>query len=233
MNDKTYVIASTRPWNRGMAERLSRQIDGRFITIDNLRAPTQSRLADLRPRYIFFPHWSYRIPPEIHEQFECIIFHMTDVPYGRGGSPMQNLIMRGHTETMMSALRCVAEMDAGPVYLKSRLCLHGSAEEILLRASDLIEDMIVEIINQEPMPQPQQGQVTVFERRNPEDGNLEQAESLTQLFDMIRMLDADGYPPAYLEIDGFRIEFRRPSRRANGVEANVFITKIGQGSLTE
>ncbi len=27
-------------------------------------------------------------------KFECVCFHMTDVPYGRGGSPLQNLIIR-------------------------------------------------------------------------------------------------------------------------------------------
>ena len=43
---------------------------------------------------------------------------MTDLPYGRGGSPLQNLIINGHKETMMSALRCVQELDAGPIYLK-------------------------------------------------------------------------------------------------------------------
>ena len=43
---------------------------------------------------------------------------MTDVPFGRGGSPLQNLISRGIYETKISAFRCVAEMDAGPVYPK-------------------------------------------------------------------------------------------------------------------
>ena len=31
---------------------------------------------------------------EIHENYKCIIFHMTDLPFGRGGSPLQNLISR-------------------------------------------------------------------------------------------------------------------------------------------
>jgi len=32
---------------------------------------------------------------EIFENYEIILFHMTDLPYGRGGSPLQNLIVRG------------------------------------------------------------------------------------------------------------------------------------------
>jgi methionyl-tRNA formyltransferase len=52
-------------------------------------------LAALDPRYVFFPHWSHRIDSAIFERFECVIFHMTDLPFGRGGSPLQNLIARG------------------------------------------------------------------------------------------------------------------------------------------
>ena len=46
---------------------------------------------------------------------------MTDLPYGRGGSPLQNLIVRGHKHTMISAIKCVKELDAGPIYLKKPL----------------------------------------------------------------------------------------------------------------
>ena len=51
------------------------------------------------------------IPTEIFTSFECIVFHMTDLPYGRGGSPLQNLIVRGHKKTKVSALKVVKEVD--------------------------------------------------------------------------------------------------------------------------
>ena len=77
----------------------------------------------LKPRYVFFPHWSWKVPDDILGATECVCFHMTDVPFGRGGSPLQNLIVRGHTETRVSALRMVSEPDAGPVYMKRDPCL--------------------------------------------------------------------------------------------------------------
>ena len=76
---------------------------------------------------------------------------MTDLPYGLGGSPLQNLIHRGHTSTMLTALRCSAGLDAGDVYLKQPLSLHGSAEEIFLKADGLIEQMIEHIVIEDPM----------------------------------------------------------------------------------
>ena len=114
-------------------------------------------------------------------------------------------------------------MDAGPIYLKKPLWLHGSAEEIFLRAADVIADMIVELLAKDPEPQSQQGEPTIFKRRTPEDGDLAAALSLNEAFDLMRMLDAQGYPNAFLNIGPFRIEFFRASRKANLVEADVRI----------
>ncbi|UZP66801.1 hypothetical protein N1030_14465 [Desulfovibrio mangrovi] len=149
---------------------------------------------------------------------------MTDLPFGRGGSPLQNLIQRGFTETKLSALRCTEEVDAGPVYMKRPLSLHGSAEEIFLRAASIMEEMIVEIIDTSPQPVPQSGEPTFFERRKPEQSNISKLPSLEALFDHIRMLDAEGYPAAFLETDRFRMEFRKASLRHGKIEADVTIT---------
>jgi methionyl-tRNA formyltransferase len=148
---------------------------------------------------------------------------MTDLPYGRGGSPLQNLIARGHENTMISALRCVEELDAGPIYLKRPLNLNGSAEEIYLRADRIIEDMIATIIKERPTPSPQVGQPTVFTRRKAADGDLAVAQSLDDLFNQIRMLDATGYPPAFIDAGRFRLYFSRAARRTDAVVADVRI----------
>jgi len=189
-------------------------------------------LASFDPAFVFFPHWSWKIPSAIHDRFECVIFHMTDLPFGRGGSPLQNLIVRGIEATQLSALRCVEELDAGPVYLKRPLSTLGSAEEVFLRAAALIEQMIVEIVNCRPAPQPQQGEAVIFERRTPTQGDLRQAATLAQAYDLIRMLDAEGYPPAFVDVGPLRLEFARASRRAGEVAADVRIRLRGEGETT-
>jgi methionyl-tRNA formyltransferase len=54
------------------------------------------------------------------------------LPYGRGGSPLQNLIDLGHKDTFVSALKMTEELDAGAIYLKKPLSLEGLAEEIYM-----------------------------------------------------------------------------------------------------
>jgi methionyl-tRNA formyltransferase len=221
-----YVIASARPWNASMAKSLSEQTGEEFQLISCKEDLTFEALKAIAPDFVFLPHWSWRIPPEIYEGFECVVFHMTDLPFGRGGSPLQNLIARGVRETKITALRCVEEMDAGDVYLKRPLGLDGSAEEIFLRAARIIGEMILDIIRDRPAPQAQVGEAVTFKRRQPEDGNLDHCESLDQLFDTIRMLDADGYPPAFLTLGPLKFEFTRASRRTGSVLANVSVKMI-------
>lgn len=221
----SYVIVSSRKWHDNLAQNLSSRLDKEIYYIKEKTELAYEHLKKLNATRIFFPHWSYKIPEEIYNNFECIIFHMTDVPFGRGGSPLQNLISRGIYETQISAIKCVEELDAGPVYLKRPLALYGSAEEIFIRANKIIEEMIIYIINQSPDPIPQQGEVIEFKRRKPEDGNIEHLEHLQQVFDYIRMLDADGYPRAFIETEHFRIEFERASLKLDSVIADVKITK--------
>jgi methionyl-tRNA formyltransferase len=152
---------------------------------------------------------------------------MTDLPYGRGGSPLKNLIQRGHRSTQLTALRYVAELDARPNYLKRPVCLEGSASEILLRAAGLIEDMIQTIVTEECEPKPQQGDPVTFRRRTPGESDLMQApiQHLNDFFDFIRMLDADGYPRAFLDIHDHRLEFSRVKLEPNRLVGTFVLYK--------
>lgn len=194
----------------------------RIRTSEELQVAILDRLA---PDWVFFPHWSWIIPKAIHEHFRCVIFHMTDLPYGRGGSPLQNLIVRGHTETVLCALKCIDQLDAGPVYLRRSLSLNGTAEQILQRASDLTLEMVCEIYQNSPFAVAQEGEPVLFQRRQPEDGNLVTADGIKQTYDFIRMLDADGYPRAYLEAAGLRVEFSDPELSDGKITARVLITE--------
>jgi len=189
---------------------------------------TPEAVAEINPRWIFVPHWSHLIPESVWGRWPTVIFHMTDLPYGRGGSPLQNLIQRGHGTTMLTALRCCAGLDTGDVYLKEPLNLCGSAEEIFLRADRLIEQMIEHIVCKDPVALPQQGEPVLFSRRTPAQSNLSHCPKgdLAAWYDQIRMLDAEGYPHAFLEAHGMRLEFRRVTHRSDGLHADVKITSV-------
>jgi methionyl-tRNA formyltransferase len=71
---------------------------------------------------------------------------------------------------------------------------------------------------------PQTGRPVNFRRRKPEESRIAKADSLEQLHDFIRMLDADGYPRAFLSYAGYRFEFSRSALYDGRIVADVQIT---------
>lgn len=184
------------------------------------------KLKEIQPRYIFFPHWSHIVPNEILETYECVCFHMTDVPYGRGGSPLQNLILRGHESTKLTALRMTDVLDAGPVYCKSDLSLAGSARDIFERTAELVYHQVKMIVENEPEPIPQEGESVPFKRRTPDMSALPEQGTLRELYDHIRMLDAETYPRAFVKHGAFHLSLKDAHfDEAGKLEAKVIISK--------
>lgn len=227
---RRYAMACRTPWLWDFWD--DADMPGEWLEIRGPEELSPAELESFDPRYVFFPHWSHHVPASIYGEWECVCFHCTPLPYGRGGSPVQNMIVRGHEETELVALRMVEDFDAGPVYMRRPMSLLGGGDEIFMRIARLALEMTREIIREEPEPRPQSGEAVTFTRRQPEESELPEEGSLKELFDFIRMLDADGYPKAYLEHGDFRIEVSRPALRRGEIEADVSITRV-DGSADE
>ena len=224
MNKDNYIVAATKPWSIEAYEKFNSDLPNWFL-ITKKEELTLDLIDKINPRYIFFPHWNWIVPKDILEKYESVCFHMTDVPYGRGGSPLQNLIVRGHKETQLTALKMSEHLDAGPVYLKEPLSLHGSAQDIFYRASFKIMELIEKIVIDTPVPEKQKGEVITFKRRSPAESEVIEDLNLEQLYDFIRMLDAETYPKAFINIKGYRFEFDKAMLDRSGkLEARVSIT---------
>lgn len=220
-----YVVANVKQWHKKTFIDRQKTDFKDWILIESPKDLTYEVLSKLNPRYVFFPHWSWIVPDEITNNFECVCFHSSDVPYGRGGSPIQNLIIRGFKETKISALRMVKELDAGPVYKKEHLSLKGNAQEIYERSAIIIADMMKWIAINEPKPFEQIGKEVVFKRRKGSDNILPTEGDLRHLYNHIRMLDADTYPRSFLEYGNFKLEFCEASLAEDRLDAKIIITR--------
>jgi len=169
-------------------------------------------------------HWRWIVSKNVVDKYECICFHMTDVPYGRGGSPLQNLIVRGQKKTVLTALRMSEKVDAGPFFFKRPLSLKGTAEQIYRRAARLSWEMVKEFVGGDPVALPQEGEVVNFERRTPEQSCIPKGLATEQVYDYIRMLDAPGYPHAFIVRNGYRLEFTNAEIASEKIIASVKIT---------
>jgi len=225
------IIFTIKEWNLQEAERLKSEYSQRkFFVFSKPEEMDVQVIERINPRYIFFPHWSWIIPNSVLERWECVIFHLGDVPDGRGGSPLQNHIQRKIYTTSISALRATRGIDEGPVYCKKEISLFGGAEEIYLRLSrKIFREVIPFILENNPESKGQQGEGSYFPRRKEEQSDIARnvPTSLDDIFDIIRMLDAEGYPKAFLDYGPFRLTFSRAQRKFGKVFADVEITMLG------
>lgn len=217
------IIANSTVLHKQLEKNLVKKY--KATVLDKKDRLTPGRIKKISPDYIFFIHWAYKIPAKIYDNYKCIVFHMTDLPFGRGGSPLQNLIVRGFENTKLSAIKVVEQFDAGDVYLKKKLSLKGTANQIFLRADKLIEKMMEQIILKKIEPRPQTGDITIFKRRTPGESNIGGLERLKDVYDCIRMLDGEGYPKAFLETKELKFEFTRTNFKSNNLSAYVRIIK--------
>ncbi|MGI2156610.1 methionyl-tRNA formyltransferase [Shewanella baltica] len=220
-----YLVATTKSWNIEAFSACTPDMPGTWHLITQPAQLNKALLDELKPIYIFFPHWSWRVAEDITTTYPCVCFHMTDLPFGRGGSPLQNLISQGIKQTQLTALRMSDELDAGPIYAKYPLDLSGTAQQIFERAAPLTYYLINRIVTEKLLAQPQNGDVVYFSRRLPSQSQLPSQLSSEALYDFIRMLDAETYPNAYLEYGHWRLEFSRAESTPDGtVMAKVRFT---------
>lgn len=225
-----YLVATVKPWHVQAFHNFSPRLPGTWHLIESVDELTLDRLAGIAPRFIFFPHWQWRVPSEIIEAYECVCFHMTALPYGRGGSPLQNLILRGHKDTLLTALRMTDVLDGGPIYLQRPLSLAGTAQAIYERSAPLVYDIIADLVQHEPTPAPQTGEPCVFPRRNPEQSALPDTGTTDDLYDFIRMLDAESYPRAFIRHGQWQLDFSQAVPDSHGgLTAQVRFHKAWSG----
>jgi methionyl-tRNA formyltransferase len=161
------------------------------------------------------------VESEIYKRFECVIFHTAPLPFGRGGSPIQNLIIRGIEKSPVCALRMTEILDGGPIYDFIEVPLHGTLSEIFAKIAVCIDKLIVKICQNNLKPIEQTGEVFLFNRLAHSDNELMSHYSIKELYDRIRMVDGDGYQKAYINFGNYKIELSQSQIHENELFAKI------------
>ena len=160
------------------------------------------------PKLIFFPDWSWIVPNDIISNYNCICFHESNLPKFRGGSPIQNQIIRGIEKTKTTAFLMNAGLDEGDILIQKELSLKGSINEIFDRMQENDFLMIQKIIQEKYTLRKQSGISSKYKRRSPKDSELKNLNhSKKYLYNFIRMLQ-DPYPNAFIKIGNHKLIFK-------------------------
>lgn len=219
-----YLLVSNKPWGIEALKKAKELMPEQEWQLED--SYVEGRDA------IFFLHYGKTAPDFILNSTPCFGFHLAPLPYGRGGSPLQNMIARGEPVTWLTMFRMKpGKVDSGPILMRECVSLRGrSAEEIYLEAQEVSLKLIKRYLNGSFIEheQDEQDAKVTFKRRKPEESSLVCADysSLEKLFDHIRMLDAETYPKAYLYWNGVKIEFSRAALRLGRIDCDVKITVV-------
>lgn len=195
------VIAGQRNWVR--AAHAANPI--------GLYAPTISAIRSCpEGSHIYFVHWSDRVPDDVLDDYVCIGFHMTNLPYGAGGMPLQNLLIRGIYKTVLTAFRMTSNFDAGNVLMREEFEIKKEhyALQIYQDVSNLALRMVSEVERAQDfagIPQDVAPEIEQFRRLV--DAEIPIDATLDQAYDYIRAFDAPGYEEPFIDYGGIRIKF--------------------------
>lgn len=139
------------------------------------------------------------IKSDIRSRFkETLVIHESDLPKGRGWSPLVWQIIQGSNIIPISLLDADKKVDSGAIWKKEFVNLEGNEvvkeinEKVFLVKLKLM-DFAVENINSIKKSS-QKGKPTYFPRRNPKDNELDVNKTINQQFDLMRVADNERYP---------------------------------------
>ena len=209
-----YLFCTHRDWSKELYKKLAKRYQN-MILLSDPKKITPKYLNHIKPKYIFFPDWSWIIPSEIIDNFNCVCIHESNLPKFRGGSPIQNQIIRGITKTKSTAFLMTNGLDDGDILAQRNLSLKGSLDDIFERMVKNDYEMIIQIISGKYRVRKQKGKPTLFKRRKPQQSELKNLNlSKLQLYNFIRML-ADPYPNAFIRIGRKKIIFKSANLKNN------------------
>lgn len=138
-------------------------------------------------------------PPDVlARNHRNLVVHGSDLPRGRGFSPLTWQILEGLNTIPVCLLEADVEADAGAVIYRDAVEFTGHELIEEMRASlgemsiVLCQKFLAELVP--PAGEKQQGQPTFYRRRKPEDSRLDPQKTLIENFNLFRVVDNEKYP---------------------------------------
>jgi methionyl-tRNA formyltransferase len=129
------------------------------------------------------------IPRELLDRALWLNVHPSLLPRWRGAAPVERAIMAGDSETGVSIIRLVEELDAGPIGAVEAFSIgpDDDAGVVFARAARLAPDLIDTALEADAF-RPQAGEATYAEKIGPADRELDWSLPAEELHNRIRAL---------------------------------------------
>jgi UDP-2,4-diacetamido-2,4,6-trideoxy-beta-L-altropyranose hydrolase len=154
--------------------------------------------------------WGHVVDADFRGRYRyTVVAHASDVPKGRGWSPLAWDILNGADHVVVSLLEVAEKVDAGAVHFQQTLHFEGHEllPEMQRALSQAIGRLCVAFADAcargTPPAREQSGTPSYYRRRNAADSVLDPQATIAAQFDLLRIVDNDRYP-AFFEHRGHR-----------------------------
>lgn len=138
-----------------------------------------------------------------------INLHAGKIPFYRGGSPLNWVIINGETEGWLTIHYCTEKIDAGPILAEQRFTIdpEETIKEIHEKSLRMFPEMLIKVVDQiekgtQKTITPDLSQGTYYRSRNPKDGKIDwERMTAKNVYDFIRAL-THPFPGAFCFLDG-------------------------------
>lgn len=150
------------------------------------------------------------LPPEFlaGPKHGCVNVHFSLLPQYRGAAPVNWAIVNGESQTGVTTMRIVQELDAGPILLQkaARIVKHETAPELLTRLAGMGAELISETLSrfEQIDPKPQlHTEATFAPILKREDGLIDWAMDASSIERRVRGFQP--WPNAFTSLDSHRL----------------------------
>jgi len=199
---KKILCVGYRDWALNIYKKISQNYnDGEVVTISSRDKYSDSFVREYSPDIILFYGWSWIISENIVDKYKCIMLHPSKLPKYRGGSPIQNQIIRGENNSAVTLFLMDKRMDAGRIIFQEPMSLSGSISNIFNRIEELGYKGTMQFLNNPTKGVNQSEEdATYFKRLTEKQGEITLDEltskSANYLYNKVRMLQ-EPYPLPY------------------------------------
>ena len=148
---------------------------------------------------------------------QVLIVHESNLPFGKGFSPLQWQILEGKNNIVFSLLEASVKVDSGDIIDQIELNLDGQElyDEIRSKQAKLTFELVTNFIRNYPnyTKTKQSGKSTFYRKREISDSELDINLPIKELFPLLRIVNNKDWPGFF---------------RINGVKYNIRIYKEDQ-----
>ena len=204
---KISILSDKHSWLNSWIKKLRKKLLKLDYSVNWVHDPNELIKGEL---CFILSYYKILTKKELSKNKFNLVVHESDLPRGRGWSPMTWQIIENKNEIIFSLFEAQPDqVDSGEIYLQEKIIFEGSEliKEIRKKQGQTTINLCEKFITNYPKilfnKKTQTGKPTYYKRRFPRDSKLDIKKSILDNFNLLRVVDNKNYP-AYFDYLGKR-----------------------------